>query len=282
MHNHPKPALFEFEALPIRVLKKPDGNLWFVAGDIAAALEYRDAANMVRNLDEDESDTHILSTRSESGFTQNRDLLVVNESGLYSAILLSRKPAAKRFKRWITAEVLPSIRKTGHYSFTPDIPQQIALSRHRVELLKELQRTHDNGLKVAIHEQVALISRQLGLSIPDLNAIGLGTPATSEIAAKLWDALEILERKGVRYNHAPWLSGMIYLKLSHLEVLFKKHGIELRFDAEMRNAMKASKQPKFVSAVPKGSAIEGKTIRCWIFEGPLRPEPSIKTLLSRR
>lgn len=281
MQNHSTPALFEFEALPIRVLTKPNGNLWFVAIDIAAALEYRDAANMVRNLDEDESDTHIVSIRSESGFTQNREVLIVNESGLYSAIMLSRKPAARRFKRWVTAEVLPSIRKTGSYSFAPTIPQQIALSCHRVTLLKELHRAHDNGIRAAIHEQVAQISHQLGLSVPDLSTIGVGTRIASEITSKLWDALEILERKGERYNHAPWLSGMIYLKLPHLGALFKKHGIDLLFDTEMRKAMKASKQPKFVLAGPKGSSIEGKTIRCWVFEGPLRPEPSIDVLLSR-
>lgn len=91
----------------------------------------------------------------------------------------------------------------------PKVSQQIALSRHRVALLKELHRIRDNGLRAALHEQLALTSRQLGVSVPDLNTIGIGTPGVSEVANKLWSALEILDRKGERYNHAPWLRGMI-------------------------------------------------------------------------
>lgn len=119
------------------------------------------------------------------------------------------------------------------------------------------------------------------MSVPDLNTIGIGTHCVSEVANKLSNALEILDRKGERYNHAPWLSGMIYLKLSHLSELFKKHGIALHFDAELRHAMKKSKQPKFLIADSKGSSIEGKTIRCWFFEGPIKLEPDINSLLLR-
>ena len=109
------PAIFNFNDHAVRILDK-DGELWFVASDVAAALEYRDAANMVRNLDVDEADTHILSTRSENGVQQDREVTIISESGLYSAILRSRKPEAKRFKKWVTSEVLPAIRKTGTYS----------------------------------------------------------------------------------------------------------------------------------------------------------------------
>jgi len=152
----------------------------------------------------------------------------------------------------------------------PNVNQQIALSRHRVALLKELHRNRDNGMRIALHEQLAQISRQLGLSVPALQTIGLSAPAPSDVVNRLWDALEILDRNGERYNHAPLMSGMIYLKLPHLAELFKKHNIALPFDSTLRNAMKASKQPRYVTNGPKGSSIEGKTIRCWIFEGPLK------------
>ena len=112
------PAIFNFNDHTVRILDK-DGELWFVASDVAAALEYRDAANMARNLDGDEADTHILSTRSENGIEQDREVTIISESGLYSAILRSRKPEAKRFKKWVTSEVLPAVRKTGTYSTTP-------------------------------------------------------------------------------------------------------------------------------------------------------------------
>ena len=104
-----------FEGHNIRIITDQHGEPWFVAADIAKVLLYRDAANMTRNLDDDEADTHILSIRSENGVEQDREVTAINESGLYSAILRSRKPEAKLFKRWVTSEVLPSIRKHGGY-----------------------------------------------------------------------------------------------------------------------------------------------------------------------
>jgi prophage antirepressor-like protein len=105
---------FKFEAREVRTLLIDD-QPWFVASDVARALEYRDAGDLTRNLDDDEADTHIMRTSSANGVEQTREMLIINESGLYSAILRSRKAEAKRFKKWVTAEVLPSIRKTGGY-----------------------------------------------------------------------------------------------------------------------------------------------------------------------
>lgn len=112
------PMEFSFSGAVVRVVLV-EGEPWWVAADVAQALEYRDASNMVRTLDEDEAGTHILSTSSANGTVQNRELTVINESGLYSAILRSRKASAKRFKKWVTAEVLPSIRRHGAYIMPP-------------------------------------------------------------------------------------------------------------------------------------------------------------------
>ncbi len=100
---------FRFETREVRTLLIDD-QPWFVAADVSAALEYRDAGNMARNLDDDEKGTQIVSTLGG-----DQEMLVINESGLYSAILRSRKAEAKRFKKWVTAEVLPAIRKHGRY-----------------------------------------------------------------------------------------------------------------------------------------------------------------------
>lgn len=100
---------FEYMQTSVRTVEI-DQQPWFVADDIAKALGYRDAANMVRNLDEDEADTHNVST---SG--QNRAMLIINESGVYHAIFNSRRPEAKAFRRWVTHEVLPAIRLRGFY-----------------------------------------------------------------------------------------------------------------------------------------------------------------------
>lgn len=100
---------FRFETREVRTMLIDD-QPWFVAGDVSAALEYRIAGDMTRNLDADEKGTQIVRTPGGE-----QEMLVINESGLYSAILRSRKAEAKRFKKWVTAEVLPAIRKHGRY-----------------------------------------------------------------------------------------------------------------------------------------------------------------------
>lgn len=93
----------------IRVVEQ-DGEPWFVAADVCRALELDDTGRATARLDEDE----LTRIKIVSG-GQNREMLAVTEPGLYSLVLGSRKPEAKSFKRWITHEVLPSIRKTGVY-----------------------------------------------------------------------------------------------------------------------------------------------------------------------
>ncbi|NNJ16335.1 hypothetical protein CSV86_014495 [Pseudomonas putida CSV86] len=87
------------------------GEPWFVASDVCDALELAGRSrNFTRMLDEDEKGAHIVSTPGG-----DQEMQVVNESGLYALIFKSRKEEARRFKKWITSEVLPSIRRTGRY-----------------------------------------------------------------------------------------------------------------------------------------------------------------------
>ncbi|MDR0703217.1 MAG: Bro-N domain-containing protein [Azoarcus sp.] len=105
------PAIFNFTSHSVRIVVRDDAP-WFVASDVAEALEYRNAPDMTRFLDEDEiGTTHIV--RSTQG--GNPNVAIISESGMYHAVLKSRKPAAKTFRRWVTGEVLPAIRKTGRY-----------------------------------------------------------------------------------------------------------------------------------------------------------------------
>ncbi|RTL37185.1 MAG: hypothetical protein EKK53_21655 [Burkholderiales bacterium] len=102
-----------------------DGTPWFVASDLAKLLGHRDATSMTRSMDDEDRGTHIVCTPSAA-----QQMTIVNESGLYCAIFASRRPEAKQFKRWVTAEVLPAIRGTGTYaaplavSHTAPLPYQ--------------------------------------------------------------------------------------------------------------------------------------------------------------
>ena len=89
-------------------------NPWFVAADVCNALKIGNTTDVVNRLDDDEKLTSIV-TRSG----QKREVNLVNESGLYNLIFQSRKPEAKKFRKWVTNEVLPSIRRTGSYTAQP-------------------------------------------------------------------------------------------------------------------------------------------------------------------
>jgi len=106
---------FQFESHELRVQVDEAGQPWFNASDACAAL---DLGNPRQALDShvDSEDVQKMDTLTPGGRQRQNH---VNESGLYALILGSTKDAAKRFKRWVTSEVLPSIRKTGAYSATP-------------------------------------------------------------------------------------------------------------------------------------------------------------------
>lgn len=91
---------------------KIEGEPWFVGKDVAAALGYSDTAQAIRKHIDDE-DKGVVESTTPGG---KQNITIINESGLYSLMLKSKLPGAKKFKRWVTSEVLPSIRKTRAYS----------------------------------------------------------------------------------------------------------------------------------------------------------------------
>jgi hypothetical protein len=103
------PAEFKFEESPVRVAMKGD-QTWFVAKDVCDILGIANPRDAIADFDDDEKGVVISDT---PGGPQN--LNAINESGLYNLIFSSRKPEAKRFRRWVTGTVLPEIRKTGSY-----------------------------------------------------------------------------------------------------------------------------------------------------------------------
>ncbi|HEM7454120.1 TPA: BRO-N domain-containing protein [Acinetobacter baumannii] len=134
-------SIFNFNQNEVRTIVNADGEIWFVAPDVAAVLGYRNAPDMVRNLDIDEVSTTQIVRSSSGG---NPNITIINESGLYSATLKSRKPEAKQFKKWITSDVLPSIRKNGGYiagqeSDDPEIIMAKALQVANNVILRKTQ-----------------------------------------------------------------------------------------------------------------------------------------------
>ena len=139
--------VFNFGDHEVRTLIK-EGEPWFVAKDVADILDYSEASAMTRHLDDDDKGSVKLTVHN-----QEQEFIVVNESGLYSAILKSRKPEAKAFKKWVTSEVLPSIRKQGKYEVKASIPQsysQALLEAGRLAAIVEQQELLMNEQKQAL------------------------------------------------------------------------------------------------------------------------------------
>jgi BRO family, N-terminal domain len=117
---------FEFDSTLVRTIAK-EGQAWFVAKDVCDILDIGDASKAVSRIDDDERGT--TTVRTPGG---PQEVLTVNESGLYSLIFTSRKAEAKRFRKWVTSEVLPAIRQTGRYgSYSDKDPDPVIVwSKH--------------------------------------------------------------------------------------------------------------------------------------------------------
>lgn len=116
---------FDFKGAPLRTLTDKAGEPWFVAKDVCAILEISNPSDALKRLDDDERSRFNLGRQGETN--------IVNEAGLYVLVLGSRKPEAHEFKRWVTHEVLPSIRKHGGYMAGQErmTPEQMALASMR-------------------------------------------------------------------------------------------------------------------------------------------------------
>lgn len=114
--------LFQYQDTTVRTIVDEEGVPWFVAADLAKILGYEKATFMTRRLDDD--DKGVRSVHTPGGTQQ---MTVINEPGMYDAVLGSKVEGARAFKRWVTSEVLPTIRKTGSYG------QALELEEHKTK-----------------------------------------------------------------------------------------------------------------------------------------------------
>ena len=139
---------FSFESHEIRAINI-NGEPWFVAADICAVLTLVNPSQALSKLDGDECQVVDFSTLINMEGVTNQSLNpgqkinIINESGLYSLILTSRKPEAKKFKKWVTAEVLPAIRKTGTYTLNappanPDLETAMRYAKQGAQLARAM------------------------------------------------------------------------------------------------------------------------------------------------
>lgn len=148
-----------------------DGEPWFAGVDVTKILGYKDNTSAMRNVDEEDKVKGCSISTPSRGEQQ---MTVINESGLYSLIFGSKLPSAKKFKRWVTSEVLPSLRKTGGYKVPQTIPEQIQLlAQGNVELNRRVDTLTDRMDRMEMDlpilpveaDRITTAARQKGTSV---------------------------------------------------------------------------------------------------------------------
>ena len=125
--------VFDYQDKEVRTVQI-DGETWFVLKDVCGILGIKSTADVFARLDEDEKGVGLIDTPGGG-----QKMSIVNESGLYSVILRSDKPEAKPFRKWVTSEVLPALRKTGQYQMKPLSPAEMFAAQAQVNLDHERQ-----------------------------------------------------------------------------------------------------------------------------------------------
>ena len=140
-----------------------DNEPWFVGKDVATALGYKDTSDALKK--------HVLSedklTRRFADSGQNREMYIINESGLYALIFGSKLDSAKRFKHWVTSEVLPSIRKHGMYAVDELVNNPELLIKVATELKEEREKNRE--LENTVHE----MNKTIGELTPKANYVDI-------------------------------------------------------------------------------------------------------------
>lgn len=213
--------VFNFNDSQVRT-QKQDNEVWFCLKDVCDILEIKNATDVVKRLDEDERTRFNLGRQGEANF--------VNESGLYTVILRSDKPQAKSFRKWVTSEVLPTIRKTGGYQM-PQSPmdalklmfeaqtrtnQQVGAIAQRVQVLEDnklLDPGEYNYISKAVRKKAKETMNELNMDLVgkqknqiyhainrDLNAF-VGIKTRTQFKQKDFDkALEFISNWQLSYT----------------------------------------------------------------------------------
>lgn len=158
-----------------------DGDPWFVGKDVAVALGYTDTSDAIkRHIDIDDKLTRCFT---DSG--QRREMYIINESGLYSLVFSSQLDSARRFKHWVTSEVLPSIRKTGIYMAKPmSAEQMMRIQLGMVDNHEERIEKLENNMVIDYGQQQVLKENVNSVVIHWLG--GKESNAYHEIAKKIF------------------------------------------------------------------------------------------------
>lgn len=165
---------FDFRGASLRTLTDEAGEPWFVAKDVCDILEISNPSDALKRLDDDERSRFNLGRQGETN--------IVNEAGLYVLVLGSRKPEAHEFKRWVTHEVLPQIRKTGGYIPATDADDDMTILAKAVMIG---QRTMEQQQRKIAEQQTRIVELEPKARFADAVAASDDTCLIGELAKML-------------------------------------------------------------------------------------------------
>lgn len=148
--------LFQYQSKPVRTINR-DGQIWFVAKDVCNVLELNNVSMAISDLDKEDKDYTRIDTL---GGTQS--MSIISESGVYSLVFKSRKPEALKCQRWVTKEVLPSIRKHGMY-MTPPTMKTLLENPEEFKLMVD-QYVEEYRRRKVLEVKVEALSKELGFT----------------------------------------------------------------------------------------------------------------------
>ena len=169
---------FDFKGASLRTLTDEAGEPWFVAKDVCSVLELNNVSQALTRLDDDEKSSITLN----DGTPGSPNKSIVSESGLYALVLASRKPEAHEFKRWVTHEVLPQIRRTGGYIPTSDADDDMTILAKAVMIGK---RTMEAQKRKIAAQQSRIVELEPKARFADAVAASDGTCLVGELAKML-------------------------------------------------------------------------------------------------
>ena len=198
--------IFSYEGNDIRTIQK-EGAPWWVLKDICKVLEIGNSRMAAERLDDDEKGVSIIDTPGGK-----QALTVISESGLYNMILLSRKPEAKQFKRWVTHDVLPQIKRHGAYLTTEKLEELMNDPDSWIQLLTALKQERQEKAQL----QLQAVKDKPKVIFADAVAVSDGTILIGELAKilkgngidigqnRLFEQLRqdgfLIKRQGTDYN----------------------------------------------------------------------------------
>ena len=201
----------------VRTIVK-DGEPYFVGKDVADILGYAKPENAIATHVDEEDKTSTLIQGTGSNYKSKA--VIINESGVYALIFGSKLPKAKQFKRWVTSEVLPSIRKTGSYNTIPKERSEFKEQELKARMLNARVRESNQYLKIAA--QIDIPEYRYILQAKSAEALNGGVPVLpmQEVEKKTYSAKEIGKMFGVSANRIGKLANAHKLKTPEYGKLF--------------------------------------------------------------